>query len=205
MAKNDVPKSVRCSFCGKSQESVKKIVAGPGVYICNECIGLCNEIIESEYYDNDKPVYLVEGIVCCLYLRSKGFQAFASLGSHLTPYVITILSRFGNRLIVIPDNDTIGKSVEDINREHSAGDGYARHSGFRGRRGRGFGRGRGLRRLRHDGGRRFDRRGLLVPAEGRCYQNYNSRDDGDYEHAAENELPFCVHAAARIGGGAGTR
>ncbi|MGY3749875.1 ATP-dependent Clp protease ATP-binding subunit ClpX [Vagococcus acidifermentans] len=39
---------VRCSFCGKSQEEVKKIVAGPGVYICNECIDLCKEIIDEE-------------------------------------------------------------------------------------------------------------------------------------------------------------
>jgi hypothetical protein len=34
-----------CSFCGKSQKQVKKLVAGPGVYICDECIGLCNEIV----------------------------------------------------------------------------------------------------------------------------------------------------------------
>ncbi len=38
-----------CSFCGKSQDQVKKIVAGPGVYICNECIDLCKEIIDEEY------------------------------------------------------------------------------------------------------------------------------------------------------------
>jgi ATP-dependent Clp protease ATP-binding subunit ClpX len=37
---------LRCSFCGKSQEEVKKLIAGPAVYICDECIELCNEIIE---------------------------------------------------------------------------------------------------------------------------------------------------------------
>lgn len=42
---------VRCSFCGKSQEEVKKLVAGPGVYICNECIDLCKEIIDEEMQD----------------------------------------------------------------------------------------------------------------------------------------------------------
>ena len=57
MAKNDVPKSVRCSFCGKAQENVRKIVAGPGVYICDECVELCNSIIESELYDDDKAGY----------------------------------------------------------------------------------------------------------------------------------------------------
>ncbi|MFT8458515.1 MAG: ATP-dependent Clp protease ATP-binding subunit ClpX [Liquorilactobacillus ghanensis] len=40
---------VVCSFCGKSQDQVKKIVAGPGVYICNECIELCKEIIDEEF------------------------------------------------------------------------------------------------------------------------------------------------------------
>ena len=40
---------VNCSFCGKSQDQVKKIVAGPGVYICNECIDLCKEIIDEEF------------------------------------------------------------------------------------------------------------------------------------------------------------
>lgn len=41
--------SISCSFCGKSQEQVKKIVAGPGVYICNECVDLCQEIMEEEF------------------------------------------------------------------------------------------------------------------------------------------------------------
>ena len=39
---------VKCSFCGKSQKQVKKLIAGPGVYICDECIDLCNDIIEEE-------------------------------------------------------------------------------------------------------------------------------------------------------------
>lgn len=43
--------AVRCSFCGKTQEEVKKIVAGPGVYICNECIDLCKDIIDEEFYE----------------------------------------------------------------------------------------------------------------------------------------------------------
>ncbi|HHQ0083128.1 TPA: ClpX C4-type zinc finger protein, partial [Listeria monocytogenes] len=39
---------LKCSFCGKTQDQVRKLVAGPGVYICDECIELCNEIIEEE-------------------------------------------------------------------------------------------------------------------------------------------------------------
>ena len=42
---------LKCSFCGKTQEQVRKLVAGPGVYICDECIELCNEIIEEEFSD----------------------------------------------------------------------------------------------------------------------------------------------------------
>lgn len=58
MARYDEKKQVKCSFCGKSQEQVNRIVAGPGVYICNECIELCSEIIEEEFEDAqvDKPI-----------------------------------------------------------------------------------------------------------------------------------------------------
>ena len=49
MAKfGDSAEVVKCSFCGKTQKQVKKLIAGPGVYICNECIDLCNEIIDEE-------------------------------------------------------------------------------------------------------------------------------------------------------------
>jgi len=47
--KIDGKKGVRCSFCGKSEEQVKKIIAGSGVYICNECIDLCSDILEEEF------------------------------------------------------------------------------------------------------------------------------------------------------------
>ncbi len=46
----DERERLKCSFCGKTQEQVRKLVAGPGVYICDECIELCNEIIEEELY-----------------------------------------------------------------------------------------------------------------------------------------------------------
>ena len=45
--------NLSCSFCGKSQKEVKKLIAGPSVYICDECIGLCNDII-SEELDQDE-------------------------------------------------------------------------------------------------------------------------------------------------------
>src|SRR5687767_13207017 len=46
---------LKCSFCGKSQKQVKKLIAGPGVYICDECIDLCNEIIEEELSETAEP------------------------------------------------------------------------------------------------------------------------------------------------------
>ncbi len=52
MSRYDEKKQLKCSFCGKSQEQVKRLVAGPGVYICDECIELCSEIIEEEFEES---------------------------------------------------------------------------------------------------------------------------------------------------------
>lgn len=55
MAKNSSSNDdLLCSFCGKSQDEVKKLIAGPSVYICDECIQLCNEIIAEEYSEEEK-------------------------------------------------------------------------------------------------------------------------------------------------------
>lgn len=71
-----------------------------------------------EYYTSGKPVILTEGLMDTLYLRWKGFQALASLGSYLTPYIRVILNRFGDRLIAVPDNDETGdKYVEQCKRD----------------------------------------------------------------------------------------
>ena len=43
---------LKCSFCGKSQEQVRKLIAGPGVYICDECVDLCNEILDEELFES---------------------------------------------------------------------------------------------------------------------------------------------------------
>ena len=67
MSKYDDNSTVKCSFCGKSQDQVKRIVAGPGVFICSDCIELCQEIIENdnEYQEAQitelpKPVDIVK-------------------------------------------------------------------------------------------------------------------------------------------------
>ena len=47
---------LKCSFCGKSQEQVRKLIAGPGVYICDECVELCNEILDEELIEEGSVV-----------------------------------------------------------------------------------------------------------------------------------------------------
>jgi ATP-dependent Clp protease ATP-binding subunit ClpX len=54
LAKFEGSDLLKCSFCGKSQKQVKKLIAGPGVYICDECIDLCNEIIEEELVETEE-------------------------------------------------------------------------------------------------------------------------------------------------------
>ena len=51
MAKRDDSR-LKCSFCGKTQDQVKKLIAGPEVYICDECVELCNEILDEEFFDD---------------------------------------------------------------------------------------------------------------------------------------------------------
>ncbi|AYD39716.1 ATP-dependent Clp protease ATP-binding subunit ClpX [Clostridium fermenticellae] len=52
MAKIDEKKQLKCSFCGKTQDQVRRLIAGPGVYICDECIELCSEIISDEFEED---------------------------------------------------------------------------------------------------------------------------------------------------------
>ncbi|MCI0469273.1 MAG: ATP-dependent Clp protease ATP-binding subunit ClpX, partial [Nitrospirae bacterium] len=53
MAKKFVDNNIKCSFCGKAQKDVKKLIAGPMVYICNECVALCNDIIDEELKEKE--------------------------------------------------------------------------------------------------------------------------------------------------------
>ena len=53
MTKETEPDKLNCSFCGKVQDDVQKLIAGPSVYICNECVDLCNDIIEEETKTDD--------------------------------------------------------------------------------------------------------------------------------------------------------
>ena len=57
--KDDSPKNIKCSFCGKTQEHVDRIVAGPGVYICDECIEVCKNIIDNDSYNEEEFGYSI--------------------------------------------------------------------------------------------------------------------------------------------------
>ncbi len=56
MPKGEKVKAIKCSFCGKSQEEVERIIAGPGVFICDECIKVCSNIIENDLYEDSELV-----------------------------------------------------------------------------------------------------------------------------------------------------
>lgn len=75
MSKKSNDNVLRCSFCGKRQDEVKKLIAGPMVYICDECIGLCNEIIDEDMQAKDKDI-------------SKKLPKPAEIHAFLNDYVI---------------------------------------------------------------------------------------------------------------------
>jgi len=60
MPRNDEPRNLRCSFCGKPQDQVLRMIAGPGVCICNECIELCQTVLDEENYSQPKRRQLRE-------------------------------------------------------------------------------------------------------------------------------------------------
>ncbi|MEG1720154.1 MAG: ClpX C4-type zinc finger protein, partial [Pseudoflavonifractor sp.] len=63
MAKTDDKKQVRCSFCGKHQEQVSRIIAGPGAYICNECVHLCMSILDDAFDPENQPAPEVPDVI----------------------------------------------------------------------------------------------------------------------------------------------
>ena len=63
MPKNDEHKSVRCSFCGKHQEQVSRIIAGPGAYICNECVHLCMSILDDTYDPEESSSQAIPDVI----------------------------------------------------------------------------------------------------------------------------------------------
>jgi len=71
-------KDLRCSFCGKQREQVEYVIAGPGVYICDECIALCNHIIEVEAKRDKSPSDLANRELRCSFC-AKSYEQVANL------------------------------------------------------------------------------------------------------------------------------
>ena len=53
MSKYEDKRQLKCSFCGKTQDQVRRLIAGPNVYICDECVGICSEILDEEFEDSN--------------------------------------------------------------------------------------------------------------------------------------------------------
>ncbi len=84
MPKND--EKLKCSFCGKTQDQVKKLIAGPEVYICDECVELCNEILDEEFFENkDKDK---EGIEESLEKEEKSIPKPHEIKAYLDQYIV---------------------------------------------------------------------------------------------------------------------
>ncbi|MFM9413084.1 ATP-dependent Clp protease ATP-binding subunit ClpX [Peptococcus simiae] len=63
MSNNNIgQEELHCSFCGKPQDAVKKLIAGPGVFICNECVDLCNDILSNEHQEDLETLGLIEAL-----------------------------------------------------------------------------------------------------------------------------------------------
>ena len=65
MSKYEDKRQLKCSFCGKSQDQVRRLIAGPNVYICDECVELCDEIIQEEI----EETILVQGVIDLYYVN----------------------------------------------------------------------------------------------------------------------------------------
>jgi ATP-dependent Clp protease ATP-binding subunit ClpX len=91
-----LPKTLHCSFCGKSQHQVEKLIAGPGNFICNECVGLCDKVLAGEpmpgeAYAGFKPLERATDELLSL-LPSVSFQADANR-NYLQSIVDTLRKR----------------------------------------------------------------------------------------------------------------
>ena len=74
---------LKCSFCGKSQDQVKKLIAGPGVYICDECVDLCNEILDEELFDSSSQGQVKEQTLPLISDIPKPTEIKAYLDQHI--------------------------------------------------------------------------------------------------------------------------
>jgi DNA-binding NarL/FixJ family response regulator len=82
----------KCSFCGKSQKAVEKIIAGPGVYICNECIELCNEILE-EAASGAAETYLTDEELVSIPYEASAFDPWSYPFTQREKLILDLMAR----------------------------------------------------------------------------------------------------------------
>ena len=106
---------LKCSFCGKSQDQVKKLIAGPGVYICDECVDLCNEILDEELFDGAPQPAASEAVLPNLVDIPKPQEIKSFLDQHIVGQMMAkkILSvAVYNHYKRISHNSEMSESVE---------------------------------------------------------------------------------------------
>ena len=98
------PEHLRCSFCGKGQSHVRKLIAGPGVYICDECIELCNDIVEEELAEEKRELGLEK-----LPTPAELFEALSGyvIGQDRAKKVLSVAVYNHNRRIAAPVSDDV--------------------------------------------------------------------------------------------------
>src|SRR6266849_4737779 len=112
-------KHLRCSFCGKSKDSVRKFISGPSVYICNECIALCNEILAVAVYNHYKRINSHQGREAEVELDKSNILLIGPTGVGKTLLAQT-LARILDVPFTIADATTlteagyVGEDVENI-------------------------------------------------------------------------------------------
>ena len=97
--KEDGHGNLQCSFCGKSQKEVKKLIAGPTVYICDECIGLCNDIIAEEVDRED----LLGALLTDHVLVQNGFDFARFRYRRRAGVRLVLFDFFGDDVVTQPD------------------------------------------------------------------------------------------------------
>ena len=105
-------KVLYCSFCGKSQHEVKKLIAGPSVFICDECIDLCNDIIREEVGSEDKTG-LQSDLPIPKEIRATLDQYVIGQDQAKKILAVAVYNHY-KRLIAEPDNDAVELSKSNI-------------------------------------------------------------------------------------------
>ena len=140
MAKfGDTAELIKCAFCGKSQKQVKKLIAGPGVHICDECIELCNEIVDEEFGQSaevgleelpiprDIRAFLDEYVVGQEQAK-KNEELYNNIREYISKtnkankyeFVLGYSKVGGGILFADPSVDVTNKIIEGLNKEYAA-------------------------------------------------------------------------------------